>query len=142
VVVLAVLLLSITWCIPHLGVSCADLNSRRIGAIVCNTNSGSSSHNSNSSSCCYSSSIMLLLHRRSRLPLGHHSSFPPTTFHASIAGRWGTLLVNAASPSKATHHELRHSWSINKGANKGVLHHRLAAPTKPLCIKFPREKNC
>jgi hypothetical protein len=105
-----------------LWVSYADHNSSRIGAIAHNTNSDSSS---SSSSC----STMLLLHRCSRLPSGHHSSFVPTTFHASTASTWGTLLMNAASPSKASHHELRHPSSINRGANKRVLHNGLATPT-------------
>jgi hypothetical protein len=48
VVVLVVLLLSTAWCIPHLGVSCTDLNSSSIGAVTRNTSS--------------SSSFMLLLH--------------------------------------------------------------------------------
>jgi hypothetical protein len=136
VVVVAVLLLSTAWCIPHLGVSCTDLNSSSIRAIARNTSSGSSNRNNSSSS------IVLLPHHHSRLPSSHHSSFPPASFHASIAGRWGTLLMNATSPSKATHHELRHLWSINRGANRGVLHHRLALPTTPLWIRSPREKKC
>jgi hypothetical protein len=81
------------------GVHCADLNSSSIGASTSNTNSDSSSHSS-------SSSTVLLLHLRSRLPSGHHISFPPATFYASTMGRWGTLLMNAASPNKATHHKL------------------------------------
>jgi hypothetical protein len=60
-VVLAVLLRSTTWCIPHLGVSCADFNSSSIGEITRNTNSGSSNQNSNSN--C---SVVLLLHLHSR----------------------------------------------------------------------------
>jgi hypothetical protein len=66
VVVLAVLLLNTAWCIPHLGVSCADLNSSSIKAVAHNTNSGSSNRNSSSSSL-----TVLLLHLRSRRPLGH-----------------------------------------------------------------------
>jgi hypothetical protein len=98
-VVLAVLLQSTAWCIPHLGVSCIDHISSRIGAIA---------HNSN---CCNSSSkssgsTVPLLHCRSRLPSGHHSSFPPATFHASTAGRWATSIENDACPSKATRHRL------------------------------------
>jgi hypothetical protein len=123
VVALAVLILSTEWCIPHLGVSCTDLNCSSIGAITHNTSSDISSHSSSSSS----SLVMLLLHLRNRRPLGHHNSFPPTTSHASTVGRWGTLLVNATSPSKATHHELWHPWSTSRGA----LHHELATPTTP-----------
>jgi hypothetical protein len=139
VVALAVHLPSTAWCISHMGVSCTDLNSSRIGVIVHNTNISSSSHNNSSSS---NSSIVLILHHRSRLPSGHHSSFPLATFHASTVERWGTLLVNAASPSKATHDKLRHSWSINKGDNRGVLHHGLATPTTPPWMRFPWEKKC
>jgi hypothetical protein len=56
VVVLAVHLPSTAWCIPHLGVSCANHNNGRIGAIAHNTNNGSSSRNNNNSSstCSYS----------------------------------------------------------------------------------------
>jgi hypothetical protein len=134
VVVLAVLLLSTTWCIPHLGASCADRNNNRIGAITYNSNRGNSSrHNS-------SSSIVLLPHRYSRLPLDHHSSFPPVTFLATTVGRWGTLLESAASPSKATHRQLRHPWSINRGANRRVMCHGLAEPTIPPWRRFPQEK--
>jgi hypothetical protein len=49
-VVLVVLLQSTAWYIPHLGVSCVDHNSSRIGAIAHNSNSGNSSSNSHSSS--------------------------------------------------------------------------------------------
>jgi hypothetical protein len=108
VVVLAVHLSSTAWCISHLGVSYSDLNSSIIGAITCNSNSGnSSSNNGNNSS---SSSTVLLLHRHSRMRSGRHSNFPLATSHASTMGRWDTLLVNAASPNKATHHDLWHPW--------------------------------
>jgi hypothetical protein len=135
-VVLPVLLPSTAWCIPHLGVSCPDRNSSRIRAIAHNSNRGNSSSNNNSSS------TMLLLHRHSRLPSGRHSSFPPTAFHASTVGRLGTLHENAANPSKSTHCELQQPWSINRGANRRVLHHGLAAPTTPPWMRFPREKKC
>jgi hypothetical protein len=136
VVVLAVLLLSTAWCIPHLGVSCTDRNRSRTGAITHNSNHGNSSSNSNSSS------TVVLPHRCSRLPSGHHSSFPPVTSPAATVGRWGTLLESTASPSKATHHELRHSWSISRGANKRVLHDGLAMPTTPPWRRSPWEKKC
>jgi hypothetical protein len=135
--VLAVLLLSIVWCIPHLGVSCTDLNSSSIGVVTCNTSSGSFNHNS-----CSSSSFVLLLHLCSRRPSDPHNGFPPTTFHASTVGRWGTLLVNDVSPRKATHHELRHLWSISRGAYRGALQHELAALTTPPWIRSPQEKKC
>jgi hypothetical protein len=103
-------------------------------AIAHNSNRGNSSrHNS-------SSSTVLLPDHCSKLPSGHHISFPPVTFPATTAGRWGTLLESAASPSKAPHHELWHPWSINRGANRRVLHHRLAAPTIPPWRRFPHEK--
>jgi hypothetical protein len=124
-----------TWCIPHLGVSCVDHNSSRIGAITHNSNRGNSNSNSRSNS---NSSTVLLLHHRSRLPSGHHSSFPPATFHASTARRWATLLENAAYPSKITRHEFRHLWSINRGGIRRVLHHGWAAPTTPPWRRFPR----
>jgi hypothetical protein len=114
VVVLAVPLQSITWCIPHLGVSYVDHTSSRIRAIAHNSNHGNSnskSHSSNNNS----SSTVPLLHRCSRLPSGHHSCFPPATFHASTAGRWATLLENVACLSKATHRKLPCPWSINRG---------------------------
>jgi hypothetical protein len=139
VVVLAVLLPSTAWCVPHLEVSCIDQNSSRIGAIANNYNCGNSSSNSHNSSSSNSSTV-LLLHHHSRLPSGCHSNFPPATFHASAVGRWATLLENAASPSKATHHKLQHPWSNNGGAIRRVLYHRLAAPTRPPWRRFPREK--
>jgi hypothetical protein len=97
VVVLAVLLPITAWCIPHLGVSCTDHNSSRIGPIAHSSNRGNSSSIRRNSS----SSTVLLLHRHSRLPSGYHSSFPSATFHASPVGRWATLLENAANPSKS-----------------------------------------
>jgi hypothetical protein len=124
VVGLAVLLLSTAWCIPHSQDSCADLNNSSIGAITHNTNSGSSSRNNSSSS---SSSTMLLLHRHSGLQLGHHNRLPPAAFRASIEESWDTSLASVACPSKAIYHELRHPWSISRGA----LHHALAVPTTP-----------
>jgi hypothetical protein len=135
VVVLAVLLLSTVWCIPHLRVRCADLNSSSIGANSHNTNNGSSSRNR-------SSSTVLLPHCHSRLQSDHRSSLSPIAFLASTVERWGTLLANAASPSKAIHRKLRHSWSISRGANRGVLHHGLAVPTTPPWRRSPREKKC
>jgi hypothetical protein len=133
-----VLLPSTAWCIPPLGVSCADHNSSRAGAMAHNSNHGNSNRNNNSSS----SSVMLLLHLHSRQPLGHHNSFPPAASHASTVGRWGTLLMNAASPSKATHHELRHPWPISRGAIRSVLHHGLDGPTTPPWRRSLWEKNC
>jgi hypothetical protein len=116
-------------------VSCVDHNSSRIGAIAHNfTRSNSSSNRS--------SSTIPLLHHRSRLPSGCRSSFPPATFHASTMGKWATLLENAVCPSKATHRELRHPWSISRGAIRRVLHHGQVAPTTPLWRRFPRENKC
>jgi hypothetical protein len=130
------LLPSTAWCLPHLGVSCADRNSNPTGAITHNSNHGNSSrHNS-------SSSTVFLPHYCSRLVAGPNSSFPPVTFPATTAGRWGTLLESATSPSKATHRELWHPWSINKGANRMVLHHALVVPTIPPWRRFPWEKKC
>jgi hypothetical protein len=121
-----VLLPSTAWCIPHLGLSCPNHNGNRIGAIAHNTNSGNSSsnsHNNRSNSCnnssSSSSSTVLLLHCRSSLESGHHSRLPPVAFCATIAKRWDNLSVTASCPSKATHHELRHPWSINKGPTEG-----------------------
>jgi hypothetical protein len=137
-VVLAVLLPSTAWCIPHLGFSCVNHNSSRIRAIAHNSNRSNFSSNRRNSS----SSTVPLLHHCNRLPSGHHSSFPPATFHASIAGRWATLLESAACLSKATRRELRHLWSISRGAIRRVLHHGWAALTTPPWRRFPREKKC
>jgi hypothetical protein len=136
-----VFLQSIIWCIPHLGVSCIDHNSSRIRVITHNSNRDNSSSNSRSNNSS-SSSTVPLPHRRSRLPSGHHSSFPPATFHASIAGRWATLLENAVCPSKATHRELQHPWSIRRGAIRRVLRHRRLTPTTPPWRRLPWEKKC
>jgi hypothetical protein len=87
VVVLTVQLRSIAWSIPHLGVSCVNYNSSRIGAIAHNSNRGNSSRNNRSNSNNISSTVPLL-HHCSRLPSSHHSSFLPATFHASTMGRW------------------------------------------------------
>jgi hypothetical protein len=103
VVVLTVLLRSTIWCIPHLGVSCVDYNSRRIGAITRNSNRNNSSSNS-------SSSTVPLPDHHSRLQSGHHNSFPLAAFHASTIERWATSLENAAYPRKAIRRELRHPW--------------------------------
>jgi hypothetical protein len=119
----------------HLGVSCVDHISSRIGAITHNSNHSNSNSNS-------SSSTVPLLHHYIRLPSGHHSSFPPTTIHASTAGRWATSLKNATCPSKETRHKLRHLWSINRGAIRRVLRHRRATPTTPPWRRFPWEKKC
>jgi hypothetical protein len=136
VVVLVVLLLSTAWCIPNLGVSYADLNSSSIGAITHNTTSSSSSRFNSSSS----NSTVLLPHCHSTLQSSHHSKLPPATFHATTTGSWDTSPASASCPSKTTHHKLRHPWSINKGANRGILHHGLAAPTTPPWMRSPREK--
>jgi hypothetical protein len=64
VVVLAMLIRSIIWCIPHLGVSCIDHNSSRIGAIAHNFNRDDSSSNNSRSSSNNSSSTMPLPHHR------------------------------------------------------------------------------
>jgi hypothetical protein len=117
------------------GVSYADRNSNKIGAITHNSNRGNSSSNS-------SSSTVLLPHYCSRLPSGHHSSFPPITSLATTVGRWGTLLESAASPSTATHRELRHPWSISRRAIRRILHHGLTVPIIPSWRRFPREKKC
>jgi hypothetical protein len=135
VVVLAVLLPSSAWCIPHLEISCANRNHSKTGAITHNSNRGNSSRHNNSSS------TVLLHHHCSRLPLGHHNTFLPVTFPAITVGRWGTLLESAASPSKATHLELRHPWSISRGTIRRVLPHGLAAPTIPLWRRFPRRRS-
>jgi hypothetical protein len=116
------------------GVSCVDHNSSRIGAITHNSNLDNSSSNSSSNN---SSSTVPLLHHRSRLPLGHHSSFPLATFHASTMRRCATSLENAAYPSK-----LQHPWSISRGAIRRVLHHGRAMLTAPPCKRFPWEKKC
>jgi hypothetical protein len=136
-----VLLLSTAWCIHHKGVSCADHNSSRIGEIAHNTNNGNSSSNNRNNSSS-SSSTVLLLHHHNSLQSGHHNSFPPIAFHAAAAEKCDTSLTSASCPSNATLHELWHPWSINKGANRGVLHHGLAVPTTPPWMRFPREKNC
>jgi hypothetical protein len=133
----SVLLQSTIWCIPHPGVSCIDHNSSRIGSIAHNSNRGNSCSNSRSSS-----STMHLHRHHSSLPPGHHSSFPPTTFHASTTGRWATLLENVVYPSKAIRHELRHPWSISRGAIRRVPHHGWLMPTIPPWRRFPREKKC
>jgi hypothetical protein len=139
VVFLAVFLQSIIWCIPHPRVSCLDHNNNIIGVIAHNSNR----NNSNSNSCSnINSSTVPLLHHHSRLPSGHHSSFPPATFHASTAGRWATSLENAACPSKATRRGLWHPWSINRGAIRRVLHHGWAMPTTPPWRRFIWEKMC
>jgi hypothetical protein len=139
VVGLVVLLPSTTWCIPHLLDNCADLNNCNIWAITRNTNSGSSSCNNSNNS---SSSTVLLLQRCNRLQSGHCSSLPLATFRASTVGRWGTLLANAARPRKAICNELRDLLLISKGANRGPLHHGLAAPTTPPWMRSPWEKKC
>jgi hypothetical protein len=129
------------WCIPHLGVSCVDHNSSRSGAIAHNSSRGNSSSNSHSSNNS-GSSTMPLLHCCGKLPSGHHTSFPLATFHASTMERWASLLENAAYASKATRRELRHPWSISRGAIRRLLHHGRAAPTTPPWRRFPREKKC
>jgi hypothetical protein len=136
-----VLLQSTAWCISHLGVSCVNHNSSRIGPIAHNSNRGNSSSNSRGSNI-NSSSTMPLLHRRSRLPSGDHNSFSPATSQASTAGRWATLLENAVCPSKATRRELLHLWSISRGAIRKVLHHGWLMTTTPPWRRFPREKKC
>jgi hypothetical protein len=124
-----------------LEVSCVNHNSNKIGFITHNSNRANSSSNSRSSSN-NSSSTVPLLHHRSRLPSGHHNSFPPATFHASTVGRWATLLENAACLSKATHRKLRHPWSISRRAIRRVLHHGRVMPITPPWRRFPREKKC
>jgi hypothetical protein len=83
-------------------VNCVDCNSSRIQSIAHNSNSGTSSSSSRNNSSSIRNSTMLLLH--------HHNSFLPTTSHASTTGRWGSVLMNAACPNKAIHHEPRQPW--------------------------------
>jgi hypothetical protein len=123
------------------GVSCVDHSNIRIGVIAHNSNCDNSSSNSHRSSN-RSSSTVPLLHRCSKLPSGHHNSSPPATSHASIAGRWATLLESATCLSKATHRELRHPWLISRGAIRRVLHHGWVTLTTPPWRRFPREKKC
>jgi hypothetical protein len=138
-VVLAVLLLSTAWCIPHQGVSCADLNSSSIGAITHNTNNGSTSHSSNNSN---NSSTVLLLHHCSRLQSGHHNRPPTAVFRASTMETWDISPVSASCQSKAIHHELWQLWSTSRGAHRGFLHHGLVMPTTPPWMRSPQEKKC
>jgi hypothetical protein len=137
-----VLLTSTAWCIPHLGLSYADRNNSRTGAITHNSNRGNSSNNSNSSSNNNNSSTVLLPHHCSRLPSGRHSIFPPVTSPATIVERWNTLLESAANQSKATYCELWHLWLVSRGAIRRTLRHGLATPTIPPWRRFPREKKC
>jgi hypothetical protein len=57
VVVLAVLLPSTAWCIPHLGVSWVDHNNSRIGAVTHNSNRGNSSTTAIVQPCSYPTTI-------------------------------------------------------------------------------------
>jgi hypothetical protein len=123
---------------PKYHMASADHNSSRIGAITHNSNSGNSSSNSHNSS----SSTVLLLHCRISLQSGHHNKLPTAASHATTSKRSDTSLASASCPSKATHHEPRHPWSINKGANRGVPHHRLAVLTTPSWMRFPGERKC
>jgi hypothetical protein len=136
VVVLAVLLPSTAWCIPHLGVNCVNRNSSRTGAIAHSSNRGNFSNNS----CNSNSSTVLLPHRHSRQQSGHHSRLPPAAFRASTMESWDILPVSASCQSEAIHLELRQPWSINRGANRRALRHGLAVPTIPPWRKFPWEK--
>jgi hypothetical protein len=115
--------LSTAWSIPHGGVSCTD-------------------HNSSSNHSSSNSSTVLLLHHCSRLPSGHRSSLSPATLYDSTVGRWGTLRMNAASPSKATRHKIWHPWSTSRGATRWDLHPGLAVPTTPPWMRFPQKKKC
>jgi hypothetical protein len=123
------------------GVSCANHNNSRIGAIVRNSNSGDSSSNSHNNSSS-SSSTVLLLHRCNRLQSSHHNRLPTIIFRASTAGSWNILLVSASCQSKAIHLELWQPWSIIRGTHKGVRYHRPVVPITPPWMRFPREKKC
>jgi hypothetical protein len=89
VVVLPVLLPSIAWCIPHLGVSCVDHNSRKIRAITHNSNCGNSSRNSNSST-------ISLLHHRSRL---HQAAIAVSRQQLSVLQLWKNGPLCSRMPS-------------------------------------------
>jgi hypothetical protein len=138
IVAQAVLLLSTAWCIPHLGVSYADLNSSKIGAITRSINSGSSSHSSSN----HNSSTMLLLHHYNRLQSGHHNRLPTKIFRASTVESWDTLPANALRQRRTTNPELQQPWSTGRRAHRGVLHRGLAVPTTPPWRRFPWEKKC
>jgi hypothetical protein len=121
-----VLLQCIAWCIPHLGVSYVDHNNSRIWVIAHNSNRGNSSSND------HNSSTMPLLHRHSRLPSGHHSSFPPATFHASTVGDGPLCLrIPPAQAKQLTTSSGTRGQSV-EGASEGScatgrpcqLHHR------------------
>jgi hypothetical protein len=135
VVAQTVLLPSTAWCIPHMGVTCTDLNSSKIGAIAHNINSSNNNNN-------HSSSTVLLLHHCNRLHLGHHNRLPTTIFRASTVEIWDTLPANASLQSRTTLPKLRQPWSTSRRTHRGVLHHGLAVPTTPPWRRFPRKKKC
>jgi hypothetical protein len=80
--------------IPHLGVSCANRNSSRTGAIAHNSNRSNFSSNSRNSSN-NNSSTMLRHHHHSRLQSGHHSRLLTAAFHASTVESWDIAPVSA-----------------------------------------------
>jgi hypothetical protein len=133
VVTQAVLLPSTAWCIPHLGVSGADLNSSKIGAIARSINSGCSSHSRSN----HNSSTVLVLYHHNRLQSGHHIRLPITIFYASTTESWDTLPMNGLRQSRTTHPRLRQLWSTGRRAHRGVLHHGLATPATPPGRRFP-----
>jgi hypothetical protein len=141
VVVLAVLLPNTAWCIPHLGLSCVDHNSSRIGAIIHYSNCGNSSNNNhNSNSNNNNSSTVLLPHHHSRMQSGHHSRPPTVTFRASTAGSWDISPVSAYCQCRTIPLELRQPWPIIRRVHRGVLCQGLVVPTIPPWRRSPREK--
>jgi hypothetical protein len=127
-VVIAVLHRSTAWFTHHPQESHADLRNSRV------TVSSFSSSSSNSSLATLPSL------RISKGQLGHHSRSHQWGTRATIMGRLGTLLRNAACQGKPTHHVPQHQWQLSRRANREAQRSNLAVLTTPPWRRYPQER--
>jgi hypothetical protein len=77
-----------------------------------------------------------------RAPTLPPQQFPANNFPSFNCRKMGHFARECHLPKQSNSHELRHLWSIIRGAIRRVLHHGRLVPTIPPWRRFPREKKC